>query len=182
MASLKNNIKKVSGDTENLAKNYLKLFSVRQTEKLALFLGIVMSIFVVAVLLLILVVFSSFALAGTLNKILNSEFWGFVIIGVLYIAWIIFLIARIFKTNTPLFANLFVKLIAAVMDLDSDQAHSLQGLKKEKEHIKDKIETDKSKIEADFQILKYNLMGSVFKEILGMFRTKKENKDNPESE
>lgn len=179
MASLKNNIKKVSGDTESLAKNYLKLFSVRQSERLALFLGIVMSIFVVATLLLILVVFCSFALAGTLNKILHSEFWGFVIVGGLYIAWIIFLVARIFKTNTPLFANLFVKLITAVMNIDSDQANNLEGLKKEQEIIKEKIETDKTMMEADFQILKYNLLGSVFKEFIGLFSSKKKDKSEP---
>lgn len=176
MASLKNNIKNISGDSETLAKDYLKLFTVRQSEKLAIFLGIIMSIFVIATLVLILVIFSSFVLAGTLNKLLHSEFWGFVIIASLYLLAIILLIVKIFRTSTPLFTNLFVKLIVLVMEIDSGYPKNITGLKKEKEHIKEKIETDKSKIEADFHILRYNIMGSVFSEIMAFFISKKKEK------
>lgn len=176
MASLKNNIKNISGDSETLAKDYLKLFTVRQSEKLAIFLGIIMSIFVIATLVLILVIFSSFVLAGTLNKVLHSEFWGFVIIASLYLLAIILLIVKIFRTSTPLFTNLFVKLIVLVMEIDTGYPKNITGLKKEKEHIKEKIETDKSKIEADFHILRYNIMGSVFSEIMAFFISKKKEK------
>lgn len=172
MATLKSNIHKISDDTETLAKDYLKLFSVKQSEKLALFLGILTSVFILATLLLILIVFSSFALAGTLNRLMNSELWGFVIMGGIYILVIVFLIVKIFRTRTPLFANLFVKLIVGVMNIDSDQAKSVKGLKRESEHIKEKIETDKTKIEADFQILKYTIIGSVINEAVGLFTSK----------
>ncbi len=182
MPTLKSNIKNISGDSETLAKDYLKLFSVRQSEKLAIFLGIIMSIFVIATLVLILVVFISFVLSGALNKLLASEFWGFVIIGCLYLIAIIWLIVKIFRTSTPLFTNIFVKLIVLVMDIDTDHANNIKGLKKEQEHIKEKIETDKTKIEADFQILRYNIMGSVFNEILGFFTSKKKTKAEPEKE
>jgi len=182
MPSLKSNIKKISGDSETLAKDYLKLFSVRQSEKLAIFLGIIMSIFVIATLALILLIFSSFILAGVLNKLLASEFWGFVIIGSLYLLAIIWLIVKIFRTSTPLFTNLFVRLIVLVMDIDTDHANNIKGLKKEQEHIKEKIETDKTKIEADFQILQYNIMGSIFNEILGFFTSKKKAKAEPVKE
>lgn len=182
MATLKSNINKISNDTEDLAKNYLKLFSVKQSEKLALFLGILTSVFVLATLLLILVVFTSFALAGTLNKLLVSDFWGFVIVGGLYLLVIILLIVKIFRTHTPLFSNLFVKLIVVVMNIDSDQAKSVEGLKREGDHIKEKIETDKTKIEADFQLLKYSIIGSVIKEIMGLFTFRKSAKEEPEKE
>jgi energy-coupling factor transporter transmembrane protein EcfT len=182
MPTLKSNIKKISGDSETLAKDYLKLFSVRQSEKLAIFLGIIMSIFVIATLVLILVIFCSFILSGALNKLLASEFWGFVIIGSLYLLAIIWLIVKIFRTSTPLFTNLFVRLIVLVMDIDTDHANNIKGLKKEQEHIKEKIETDKTKIEADFQILQYNIMGSIFNEILGFFTSKKKAKAEPEKD
>ena len=182
MASLKNNIHTISDDTENLAKNYLKLFSVRQAEKLAIFLGILASVFVLATILLVVIVFGSFVLAGALNKLLSSDFWGFMIVGSLYLLWIVFLIVKIFRTNTPLFANLFVKLIISVFNIDSDQSNSINGLKKEGEHIKHKIETDKTRIEADFQILRYTIMGSIFKEILGLFTSKKKVKEDPPDE
>ena len=182
MASLKNNIHTISDDTETLAKDYLKLFSVRQAEKLAIFLGILASIFVLATILLVVIVFGSFVLAGALNKLLGSDFWGFMIVGSLYLLWIVFLIVKIFRTNTPLFANLFVKLIISVFNIDSDQSNSINGLKKEGEYIKHKIETDKTKIEADFQILRYTIMGSIFKEILGLFTSKKKAKEDPPDE
>ena len=182
MASLKNNIQKIGTDTEDLAKDYLKLFSVRQSERLAVFLGILMSIFVIATLVLILVIFSSFVLAGTLNKLMDSEFWGFVIVAGLYLLAIILLIVKIFRTSTPLFSNLFVRLIVLVMNIDSDHASNIKGLKKEQEHIKQKIETDKTRIEADFQILQYNIMGSIFKEILGLFTSRKKEKEETSKE
>ena len=180
MATLKSNIQKVSGDTESLAKDYLKLFSVRQSEKIAIFLGVLMSIFVIATLVLILVIISSFFLAGALNKILASEFWGFVIIASLYLLAIILLIVKILRTSTPLFTNLFVRFIVLVFELDMDDVNNIKGLKKEKELIKGKIEADKTIIEADFQILRYNLMGSFFKEIMGMFTSKKKVKEEEE--
>ena len=177
MATLKSNLQKVSGDTGSLAKDYLKLFSVRQSEKLAIFLGVLMSIFVIATLVLILVIISSFFLAGTLNKMLASEFWGFLIVGSLYLLAIILLIVKIFRTSTPLFTNLFVRFIVLVLELDMDHANNIKDLKREKELIKGKIETDKTIIEADLQILRYNLMGSFFKEIMGMFTSKKKGKE-----
>lgn len=177
MATLKSNLQKVSGDTESLAKDYLKLFSVRQSEKIAIFLGVMMSIFVIATLVLILVIIASFFLAGALNKMLASEFWGFVIVASLYLLAIILLIVKIFRTSTPLFTNLFVRFIVLVLELDMDNVNNIKGLKKEKELIKDKIKTDKTIIEADLQILRYNLMGSFFKEIMGLFTSKKKGKE-----
>ncbi len=67
MASLKNNIDHISEDTESLVKDYLKLFSMRQAKKLALLLGILVSVFILSLLLLIVIVFCSFALAGLLK-------------------------------------------------------------------------------------------------------------------
>ena len=86
MATLKNNIDSISDNTENIARDYWKLFSIKQSEKLALLLGGLVSVFIVITLILILVVFGSFALAGALNKMLVSEFWGFVIVGGVYVA------------------------------------------------------------------------------------------------
>lgn len=176
MPSLKNNVKNISDDTETLVRDYLKLFSVRQSEKLAIFLGIMMSIFVIATLILILVIFCSFVMAGTLNKVLPNDFWGYVIVGSLYLLAIILLIVKIFKTETPLFTNLFVRLILLVTEMDVQDAHNIQDLRKEKEHIKQRIETDKTKIEADFQILRYSILGSVFKEVIGIFTSKRKSK------
>lgn len=182
MASLKNNIQNLSGDTETLVRDYLKLFSVRQSEKLAIFLGILMSIFVIATLILILVIFCSFILAGALNDILASNFWGFVIVGSLYLGAIIYLIIKIFRTSTPLFTNIFVKLIILVMDIDTVQAQNVKELRKEQEYIRGKIDMDKSQIEADYHILRSNIMGTIMKELLGIFTSKKKTKSSSAEE
>lgn len=182
MASLKNNIQNLSGDTETLVRDYLKLFSVRQSEKLAIFLGILMSIFVIATLILILVIFCSFILAGALNDILASNFWGFVIVGSLYLGAIIYLIIKIFRTSTPLFTNIFVKLIILVMDIDTVQAQNVKELRKEQEYIRGKIDMDKSQIEADYNILRSNIMGTIMKELLGIFTSKKKTKSSSAEE
>jgi hypothetical protein len=180
MSGIKEDFKKISHDTETLAKDYLKLFSVKQSEKLALFLGILTSVFVLATLLLILVVFCSFALAGSLNKWMNSDFAGFLIVGGFYVVLVVLLIVKIFRTHTPLFANLFVMLIISVLDIDTDHSKSIGGLKKEGEQIQQKIDTDKTLIETDFQVLRYTIMGSIFKEILGLFTFRKRAREQPE--
>ena len=82
-----------------------------------------------ATLLLIVVVFSSFAFAGFLNKVMAGEYWGFWIVGGGYILIIILLIIKIFSTKTPLLGNFFAKLIVTVLDLETDEANNLRGLK-----------------------------------------------------
>ena len=55
MSKLKNNIDSLTSDTENIARDYLHLLTVRITERLALFIGILFSVFIVATLLLIVI-------------------------------------------------------------------------------------------------------------------------------
>jgi hypothetical protein len=180
MSGIKKDIKKISGDTETLAKEYLRLFSVKQSEKLAMLFGILTSVFVLATILLILVVFCSFALAGSLNKWMNSEFAGFLIVGGFYVVLVFLLIVKIFRTHTPLFANLFVKLIVSVIDIETDHSKSIQGLKREGEQIKQKIDLGKTLIETDFQVLRYTILSSIFKEIQGLFTFRKRAREQPE--
>ena len=189
MAKLKKNLNNITDDTKVLVEDYLRLFSGKFSEKLALFLGILASVFVLFILILVLVIFSSFALAGYLNKVLPGEYWGYGIVSGIYLLTIVFFIVRIFRTKTPLFSNLFVKLIVTVMNIDLDQSGSIKGLKKEHERVQHKIEADKTKIEADFQILKHGLIGNLLKEFLGVFMPKNRtpeakaaNKEAPEKE
>ena len=51
-----------------------------------------------------------------------------------------------------------------------------QPLKKEGALIQKRIEADKSIIKADFQKLQYTIIGSLLKEILGLFSSKKKAK------
>ncbi len=177
MATLKDQVSDISKDTESLVKEYVKLFSIKQSEKLALFLGILSSVFVLATLLLIVVVFSSFALAAYLNKVMPGEFWGFVIVGGVYILTIILLIIKIFRTKTPIFGNFFARMIATVLDLETDDAKNLKGLKHAGELANQKIDANKIKIKGDLQLLRFTIFEAFFKEFIGLFKSRKKEKD-----
>ena len=182
MASLKNNINNISDDTESLVRDYLKLFSIKQTEKLSLYLGILATVFILSLLLLIIIVFWSFALAGYLNDILANDYWGFWIVSGFYILVIALVIFKMIKTKRPPLSNLFVKLIVSVMSLDISQSKSLKGLKIEREVLNHKIETGKVKIKANAQSLRYVIMESLFREFFGLFKSKKGEEEPDETE
>lgn len=182
MATLKNNINNISDNTETLVKDYVKLFSIKLSEKLALLLGILAAVFILSLLLLIVIVFCSFVLAAYLNELLAHDYWGFWIVSAFYVLVITLIIVKIVKTKTPPLSNLFTKFIVSVLDLDMNQAKSIKGLKFESENVKQKIETDKIKIKTDFQLLRYAIMESFLKEIFGLFTSKKKDAaaDEPE--
>lgn len=182
MATLKNNINNISDNTETLVKDYVKLFSIKLSEKLALLLGILAAVFILSLLLLIVIAFCSFALAVYLNELLAHDYWGFWIVSAFYVLVITLIIVKIVKTKTPPLSNLFTKFIVSVLGLDMNHAKSIKGLKLESENVKQKIETDKIKIKTDFQLLRYAIMESFLKEIFGLFTSKKKDAaaDEPE--
>ena len=181
MASLKNNINNISDDTESLVRDYLKLFSIKQTEKLSVYLGILATVFILSLLLLIIIVFWSFALAGYLNDVLANDYWGFWIVSGFYVLVIALIIFKMVKTKRPPLSNLFVKLIVSVMSLDISQSKSLKGLKLEREMLNHKIDADKVKIKANAQSLRYVIMESLFSEFFGLFKSKKEGEEPGET-
>ena len=182
MATLKNNINNISDNTETLVKDYVKLFSIKLSEKLALLLGILAAVFILSLLLLIVIAFCSFTLAVYLNELLTHDYWGFWIVSAFYVLVITLIIVKIVKTKTPPLSNLFTKFIVSVLGLDMNQAKSIKGLKFESENVKQKIETDKIKIKTDFQLLRYAIMESFLKEIFGLFTSKKKDAADDEPE
>ena len=182
MASLKSNLNNISDDTESLVRDYLKLFSIKQTEKLSLYLGILATVFILSLLLLIIIVFWSFALAGYLNDVLANDYWGFWIVSGFYVLVIALIIFKMIKTKRPPLSNLFVKLIVSVMSLDISQSKSLKGLKLEREMLNHKIDADKVKIKANAQSLRYVIMESLFSEFFGLFKSKKGDEEPGETE
>ena len=180
MESLKNNIDNISDDTQKLVNDYMKMFTVRQSEKFALFLGIIATAFILTMLLLVIVVLISFALAGFLNELLDSRYWGTAIVIGLFLLFIIFLVYRVIKTKMPLLSNLFARIIISVFDLDLSQNNSIQGLRYENETLKTKIETGKDNIKTNVQMLRYVIMESLFREFFGLFIPKRKKKKKSE--
>ena len=173
MASLKTGIDKLSGDSKTLVEDYLKLFSIKQSEKLALLLGILFSFFMLSLLLLIVILFSSFALAAWLNSILSGAYTGFLIMGGLYVLLTILLLLRIILSKTPFMANFFSRLIAGILGVKHDGINDLKGLRHSSEMIQQKIDSGQDLIKADLQLLRYSIFENILKEILGLFSGRK---------
>lgn len=176
MESLKNNIDNLSDETQELIDDYLKLFSVRQSEKLTLFLGVLSTAFILTLLLMVVVILISFALAGFLNHLLGSQYWGTAIVIVLFLLFVGFLIYRIVKTQTPLLSNLFAKIIISAFDLEIKQEKNVQGLRSEIDSLKTKIETDKSNIKTNVQMFRYSIMEGLFRELFSLLKPGKKKK------
>ena len=181
MASLKSGIDKLSGDSKTLVEDYLKLFSIKQSEKLALLLGILFSFFMLSLLLLIVILFSSFALAAWLNSILSGAYTGFLIMGGLYVLLTILLLLRIILSKTPFMANFFSRLIAVILGVKHDGTKDLKGLRHSSEMLQQKIDSGQDLIKADLQLLRYSIFENILKEILLWFSGRKKESKSKEA-
>ncbi len=181
MASLKSGIDKLSGDSKTLVEDYLKLFSIKQSEKLALLLGILFSFFMLSLLLLIVILFSSFALAAWLNSILSGAYTGFLIMGGLYVLLTILLLLRIILSKTPFMANFFSRLIAGILGVKLDGTSDLKGLRHSSEMLQQKIDSGQDLIKVDLQLLRYSIFENILKEILGWFSGRKKESKSKEA-
>jgi hypothetical protein len=181
MASLKSGIDKLSGDSKTLVEDYLKLFSIKQSEKLALLLGILFSFFMLSLLLLIVILFSSFALAALLNSILSGAYTGFLIMGGLYILLTILLLLRIILSKTPFMANFFSRLIAGILGVKHDGTNDLKGLRHSSEMLQQKIDSGQDLIKVDLQLLRYSIFENFLKEILLWFTGRKQESKSKEA-
>lgn len=176
MESLKNNVNNIAKDTEEIVKKYLQLFSIRQSEKLSLLLGVIATTMILTMLLLVVLIFCSFALATYLNVVLDSSNWGYLIVTGLYLILIAFLFYRLFKTGTPLLSNLFAKIIITAFDLDIKNDKTVKGLRAEGDSLNSSIKNDMSKIKTNAELLRYVFVESLFREFLGLFSFKKNKK------
>ena len=181
MASLKSGIDKLSGDSKTLVEDYLKLFSIKQSEKLALLLGILFSFFMLSLLLLIVILFSSFALAAWLNSILSGAYTGFLIMGGVYVLLTILLLLRIILSKTPFMANFFSRLIAGILGVKHEGTNDLKGLRHSSEMLQQKIDSGQDLIKVDLQLLRYSIFENFLKEILLWFTGRKQESKSKEA-
>lgn len=182
MEKLKENLNDLSNETQDLAKDYLKYISLTASKKMALLIGIVVTTFILSLLFLLVITLVSFALAGMLNALLDSQFAGFaIVIGIYFL--ITALIARhIYKTRAPLFSNMFVKILAFIFEIDSDRPITLEDIDAEKKLVKQKIATDKTLLMTNIKLLKYTVLETIISEFLGFFASRSKNKEESEEE
>ncbi len=179
MEKLKQNLNDISEESQDLAKEYLKYISLTASKKMALLIGIVVTTFILSLLFLIVITLVSFALAGMLNTLLNSQYAGFGIVISLYFLAVAFIARHIYKTKAPLFSNMFVKILAFIFEIDSDRPITLEDIEAEKKLTLDKIDTDKTLLKANFKLLKYSVLETIISEVLGFFASRrKENEEH----
>ncbi len=172
MRNLKNNIEDLTKDGENLVNNYIRLFGIRQSLRLADLFGLISSVFILSTLLLIVIIFGSFVLADFLNSLFDSRYLGFLIIAILYVLAIGILKMKMQKTGRPLFTNLYIKFILPLLNIETNQDPNVEGLKIEQEIVKERIENEKKVLNAHTQLFKYVLFEDLLKEIVGLFTSK----------
>lgn len=165
MENLKNNIKDITTDGQNLVQNYLSLFGIRQSKRLATFLGVLASVFIISTLLMIVIVFGSIVLADFLNTLFDSRYMGFLIISLIYLLAIAILLLKMKISGKPLLTNLFVKFVLPLLNIKISQEPTIKGLNAERDILKEKIENDKNFISVHTQLLKY----AVFEDFLSVF-------------
>ena len=177
MSTLKNNIDELTNDSEVIVKNYLKLFGLKQSERLAIFLGVLSTVFVISLLLLIVIVFCSFVLAGYLNQVFNNDQAGYFIVAGIYVLVVVILLVYIKTTRRPLFANFYIKSILPLLNIEINQNTNMEGLNIESEYIKEKIKRDKKIIVAHTQSLRYKIFEDFIKEIFRFLTSKTNSKE-----
>lgn len=182
MEKLKQNLNDLSNESQDLAKDYLKYVSLTASKKMALLIGVVVTTFILSLLFLLVITLVSFALAGMLNALLNSQFAGFAIIITLYFVAVGLIVRHIYKTRAPLFSNMFVKILAYIFEIESERPITLEDIDAEKKLTLEKIESDKSLIKANFKLLKYSILETIIGEVLGFFASRKKESNAPDKE
>lgn len=177
MKNIKNNISDISKDGESLINNYLKLFGMRQSERLATFLGIISSVFIISTLLLIIIVFGSIVLADFLNTIFESKYIGFLIISFLYLITVGLLLLKMKSTGKPLLTNLYMKFVLPLLNIEINQKPTTEGLQIEREIIQNKINSDKELLNVHTQLIKYSIFEDFLGVISGIFNSKQKSEE-----
>lgn len=172
MENLKNNIKDITTDSQSLVNNYLTLFGIRQSKRLATFLGVISSVFIISTLLMIIILFGSFVLADFLNHLFESKYMGFLIISILYLLAVGILLLKMKSTGKPLLTNLYIKFVLPLLNIKISQEPTIEGLNIEKELIKERIENDKNFINTHTQLLKYAVFEDFLSVFSGLFNSK----------
>lgn len=172
MATLKSSIKNISTESEDLIRDYINLFSIKQSEKLALLLALLSSVFIMGFLFFIIIIILSFAIVAYLNGVLSSNYLGYIIISGAYLLAVVIIILKIIFTKKPFLTNLFVKFILSIFSISISYSKNFSGVNREIERIENEIDKNKIKIKADAQIIKYLVLESFIKEFFGLFKSK----------
>lgn len=184
MEQLKSSYKKIPKETEELIEEYVKLFKIKQSEKLALLLGILSSALVLCFLVIIVTILLAIGVSEFLNKLLGSGYLGYFAAAVIMVVVIVVFSLIIIRSQKPLLTNLFVKFMVSIFNLQISTSKNLKGLKSEVVKIEHEIEISKLKIKADFTSIRYAILDNIMKDFFGFFKSREKifSSDNQKEE
>ena len=93
-----------------------KILGYKLIDRLSLFLGFMVTVFILLLCIMFGVFFIGLALAGFINEKTNTEFIGHLVVSTLYIIAIIAMFQKINSKGMPLFVNTFVRVLVTIFE------------------------------------------------------------------
>ena len=115
------NMNEIKEDLQGMVKDHIRLYSLKGVEKSSLFLGVIMTFFIVLTFFMLGIVFGSLALANYLNAQLDHTFLGYLIVGGADIVLSILLVIIVQRTKVPLLTNLMVRILVNIFNIKEDE-------------------------------------------------------------
>lgn len=114
-------LKDIWNSLVGLYKDEVRFYTLKGVEKASLFLGLIATIFIVALFFLLILIFGSVALAHFLNSKLESSYLGYLIVTGAYLLIMILMFIWMVKRQTPLLTNIFIKAIISIFNIPDDE-------------------------------------------------------------
>jgi len=93
-----------------------KIIGYKLIDKLSLFLGFMVTVFLLLLCVMFGVFFIGLALAGFINQQSETEYLGHVVVSFLYIITIVIMFQKMTSKGMPLFVNTFIRILIIIFD------------------------------------------------------------------
>lgn len=113
--------KDIWNELTTLYNDKVRLYTLKGVEKSSLFMGFIVSIFIISAFCLLTLIFGSVALANFLNFKLESIFLGYLIVSGVYLFIMMLLLLVIIKRKTPLLTNTFIRSLISLFNITEDE-------------------------------------------------------------
>ena len=110
----------IKDNLRSIFKDEVQLYTLKGVEKASLFLGIIATFFIVAIVVLLGIIFGSIALAKYLNLRFDHEFMGYQIVAGADVLLAVLLLIMVARRKIPLLTNLFVRAIVSIFKINEE--------------------------------------------------------------
>lgn len=106
---------------KSIFENEARILSLKGIEKSSVLLGLLATILVISAFGIMFLIFATIALAGYLNSLLGSNFYGFLIVSGIDLLAIGLMLLIMIRRKTPLFTNLFIRKLISIFNITNDE-------------------------------------------------------------